>query len=122
MSFSDLAGVHTWTESRLELEVKNLLPDAWIFLFERCEDLSWQVTLKGPDEEQTFNELAPNIALLGAYSWLRLRGSPKPKGNWSPRPETSTRRVHEELWGKFNSGNSEDVPDLDPAEAERIYK
>lgn len=105
-----------WSESRLLQEIEYLLDEGWTFSFSKGEDLIWDLKIFDGTESlvHTSSGGFPNVVLLSGYTWLSLRLSPAPTGNWVPRTE--------ELSVRLGSGQEiqPDPADLDPDEVLKV--
>jgi hypothetical protein len=115
----------TWDADRLQQEIVLRLPDGCEFRIAPTEDQKqWVASVIDDQQVEVWSSVAltNQLALLNLLGWLEVRNSkPSNSSPWVRRQgDLNPTRVHELVYSKMYV--EEEIPDLDPAEVEAVYK
>jgi hypothetical protein len=115
----------TWGADRLQQEITLRLPAGCDFKIVPTEDQKqWVVSVIDDQQVEVWSSvsLTTQLALLNLLGWLETRNSKLSESSpWvRRRGDLNPQRVHELVYSKTYV--TEEVPDLDPAEVEAVYK
>ena len=115
----------TWDADRLRQEIVNRLPVGCEFKVTPTEDQrQWIASVIDDQQVEVWSSIAltTQLALLNLLGWLETRNSKLSDSSpWvRRRGDLNPQRIHELLYSKTYV--TEEVPDLDPAEVESVYR
>ena len=115
----------TWDANRLQQEIAIRLPAGSEFKVAPTEDQKqWVASVIDDQQVEIWSGVAitTQLALLNLLGWLETRNSKLSDSSpWvRRRGDLNPQRVHELVYSKTYV--TEEVPDLDPAEVEAVYK
>jgi len=115
----------SWDADRLQQEITIRLPAGWGFKVNSTEDQKqWVVSIIDDQQVELWSSVAltTQLALLNLLGWLEVRTSNLSDSSpWiRRRGDLNPQRVHDLVYSKTYV--TEEIPDLDPAEIEAVYK
>lgn len=114
----------TLPEALIEKSAKDHLPPGWSLKVHQDEESRyWVSVLFNADgiQQMRYEDITSKQVLLHTVGWLVMRNYQLPEGSpWVRRfDEVTAERAHE---AAYRVKGSEEIPDLDPAELQSVYK